>query len=154
MEKSVTHDDRRITLISRHPQVQEKKWDRSAGATSRIVLLDSFTVLRYALAGSLSTFEADIDRIVLDRSSSASDYLSLLAELPQEFAGDVLMIRDDETGFLSSTARGGDRILYALSAEDVRFYLVTHSLVEPGNAAITAAEDLRVLQFRTRAGVA
>lgn len=150
----MTNDNRRITLISRHSQLQERKWERSARGPSRLILLESFTVLRHAVAGSQSSFQADVERVVLDRSCSASDYLALLAEMPREFNGDVLMIRDDETGFLSSMGRGGDRILYALSAEDVTFYLETHNLVEPGGAVIQSKREYPVLQFRTRSAVA
>jgi len=150
----VDHDSRRITLISRHIQLQERKWDRSAGAARRLILLDSFAGLRHAIGDSLADLDADVERVILDRSSSASDYLALLAELPREFNGDVLMIRDDETGFLSCTGRGGDRILYALSVEDIHFYLETHNLVEPGGAAIFSARTFPVLQFRGRTAVA
>lgn len=150
----MNQDSRRITLISRLTQLQERKWQHSASATSRIILLDSFAILRTAISGSFNRHEEDVERIILDRSSSASDYLALLAELPDVFHGDVLLIRDDETGFLSSTGRGGDRILYALSPEDVRFYLETTSLIEAGSAAIAPAREHAVLQFRQRTAVA
>ena len=52
--------------------------------------------------------DSDIERIVLDRCSTEGEYLSLLADLPHSFAGDVLMIRTDSTGFLSATGRGGE----------------------------------------------
>ena len=136
----MSNDNRRITLVARHTQLPERKWAKTADAPNRVVLLDSFTGLRHTLSSSIAHLDADIERIVLDRSSSASDYLALLAELPMEFAGDVMMIRDDETGFLSSSGRGGDRILYALSTDDVRFYLETNALVAP-------APQFRVLQF-------
>lgn len=150
----MNQDNRRITLISRHTQLQERRWERSARAASRLILVNSFTMLRHAVSGSLSSFEADVERIVLDRSSSASDYLALLAEMPRDFNGDVLMIRDDETGFLSSMGRGGDRILYALSGDDIRFYLEAHGLVEPGGAVIEPKPESPVLQFRARTAVA
>lgn len=149
------NDSRRITLISRHRQLPERKWERSAEGPNRIVLLDSFSLLRNAICTSLSDEDPDVERILLDRSSSASDYLALLADLPPTFTGDVMMIRDDDTGFLSSNGRGGDRILYALSADDVHFYLETHRLVEPGGAAVnTPQQNLRVLPFRSRVAVA
>jgi hypothetical protein len=149
-------DTRRITLVTRHTQLPERPWEKSADVPSRIVLLDSFTLLRYTVSSSLVSMDADVERIILDRSSSASDFLALLAELPREFSGDVVMIRDDETGFLSSTGRGGDRILYALSADDVRFYLETQQLVIPGSAAFAGKpeREYQVLQFRTRTAVA
>jgi hypothetical protein len=153
-ESIVNHDSRRITLISRHTQLQERKWQHSASAASRIILLDSFTILRTAISGSFNRNEEDVERIILDRSSSASDYLALLAELPDVFHGDVLMIRGDETGFLSSTGRGGDRILYALSSEDIRFYLETTFLIEAGGEVMAPARHNPVLQFRQRSAVA
>jgi hypothetical protein len=150
----VNHDDRRITLISRHRRLPERKWQHSASAASRIILLDSFTMLQTAISGSFSRDEQDVERVVLDRSCSASDYLGLLAELPDVFHGDVLLIRDDETGFLSSTGRGGDRILYALSGEDIRFYLETCGLIEAGSAVMAPAREHTILQFRQRTAVA
>lgn len=140
------HDTRRITLISRPPQLPERAWDRSTQAESRLVMLDSFTVLKYAIARPVVDLDVDVERIILDRSSSASDFLALLAALPHQFTGDVVMIRDDETGFLSSTGRGGDRVLYATSADDMRFYLDAHGLVVSGRE--------RVLQFPSRIAVA
>ena len=122
----------------------------SADASSRIVLSDSFSALRHSVAAML----ANIERIVLDRPASSSDYVSLLAELPREFNGDVLMIRHDETGFLSMAASGGDRVLYALSAGEVRFYLEANQLAEPGGAAMVSPVDARVLPFRARTAVA
>lgn len=150
----MNHDDRRITLISRHRQLPERKWQHSASASSRIILLDSYTILRSTIAASFDRGEQDVERVILDRSCSASDYLALLAELPGAFLGDVLLIRDDETGFLSSTGRGGDRIVYALSAEDVHFYLETTCLIEAGSAAMAPVRETTILQFRKRTAVA
>ena len=42
---------------------------------------------------------------------------------------DVLYVRPDDSGFMSATGRGGDRILYSLSGDDVRFYLEAHGLL-------------------------
>ena len=124
-----THDNRRITLISRNGRSAERDWDLSTNAPSRVIAVESLLVLRYALAGGLAEVNRDVERVILDRTTSASEYLSLLASLPAEFAGDVLMITNDDSGFLSSLGRGGDRVLYALSATDIRFYLETHDLV-------------------------
>lgn len=148
----MNHDDRRITLISRPRQLAERDWNRDADAPTRLVLLDSYTVLRCAVAKPLVEIEADVARIILDRSGSASEYLALLASLPHEFAGDVLMIREDETGFLSSTGRGGDRVLYALSSQDMMFYLEAQGLVR--STGIVETQPPRVLQFRRAVAVA
>jgi hypothetical protein len=146
----MNNDNRRITLISRHKQLS-RNWEDSRESRSRLVLLDSFAILRAAVARSLVEMDADVERIILDRSSSASEYLSLLAQLPYEFNGDVLMIRDDESGFLSATGRGGDRVLYSLAAPDLRFYLETHGLLNGARAEMTAPARTNVLPFRARA---
>jgi hypothetical protein len=150
----MTQDSRRITLISRPPQLPERDWDASMEASSKLVMLDSFTVLRYAIARPLVEFDADVERIVLDRSSSASEYLALLAQLPHQFTGDVLMIRDDDSGFLSATGRGGDRVLYALSAADLQFYLLTHGLVVKDGVLAAASAPPGVIPFRPRLATA
>jgi hypothetical protein len=151
----MSHDSRRITLVSRHRQLQDRNWIRTPDACCRVILLDSFAVLQHTVNSTVVSMDSDVERIILDRSSSAADYLSLLAELPREFVGDVLMIRDDETGFLSSMGRGGDRILYALSPVDVRFYLETNMLVALGDVLAAPVEsDRQVIQFRPRVAVA
>lgn len=126
---SMKHDTRRVTLINRNRRSAPRAWDMSPTTASRVIAVESVLVLRYALDGGLSEIYRDVERVVLDRTTSAADYLSLLASLPPQFAGDVLLITNDDSGFLSSTGRGGDRVLYALSATDVRFYLEMHGLV-------------------------
>lgn len=120
---------RRITLISRDPLKVDRDWNRGPLAPSRMITVDSFTVLRGAMSSGFADFDADVERVVLDRTATASDFLSLLAELPHQFRGDVLFIRQDDSAFVSSTGRGGDRLVYALSSTDLRFYLETHGLV-------------------------
>ena len=41
-------------------------------------------------------------------------------------------------GFLSAAGRGGDRVLYALQAKDVRFYLGMHDLILDRELEMTA----------------
>jgi hypothetical protein len=70
----------------------------------------------------------DVERIILDRSVTCEEFLHLLAALPADVTGDVMFIRHDRGAFLSADARGGGRVLYALGAADVDFYLATHGL--------------------------
>jgi hypothetical protein len=55
------------------------------------------------------------------------------------------MIGESGTSFLSATGRGGGRILYALTDEDVEFYLETVRLVDR-----TEEMERGVLKFRPR----
>ncbi len=142
----MTQDARRITLISRNGRTAPREWDMSANAASRVIAVDSLLVLRYALAGGLAEVNRDVERVILDRTTSASEYLSLLASLPAGFAGDVLLIANGDTGFLSALGRGGDRVLYALSAPDVRFYLETHTLVTGHTATAELSPALPMIR--------
>ena len=141
----MSNDQRRITLLTQSNDFSERNWNRSNEAGSRIVLLDSFAMLRSTIISPLVRSDSDVDRIVLDRCASESEYLSLLAELPHEFNGDVLMIGEGGSSFLSATGRGGGRILYALTDEDVEFYLETVRLVDR-----TEEMERGVLKFRPR----
>lgn len=125
-------ESRRITLVTR-PTTRhaERAWNFSSDAQSRIIVVGSFTVLRYALEQSMSEMAQDVERLVIDRTASASQYLELLATLPDEFVGDVLYIRDDESAFLSAAGRGAGRMIYTLRLQDLGFYLATHDLVLP-----------------------
>src|ERR1700737_4363568 len=119
----MSRDPRRITLLTQSKDVSERTWNRSNEAGSRIVLLDSLAMLRSTIISPLVRSDSDVERIILDRCCSESEFLSLLTELPHEFSGDVLVIREGGaseggTNFLSATGRGGGRLLYALSEEE------------------------------------
>lgn len=122
-------DSRRITLVTRPPAGHpDRPWNVLPNATSRIIVAGSFTVLRSALEHSLSGMAQDVERLIIDRTATAAQYLELLASLPSEFGGDVLYIRDDGSAFLSSAGRGAGRMIYNLGPNDLHFYLETHDL--------------------------
>lgn len=122
------HDGRRITLVACGPGTPDRDWERPS-PNARIISIESMTVLRYTLRHAVSVIDLDIERVILDRSFSPAEYLDVLASLPAEFSADVMLIRSDDSGYLSSAGRGGDRALHALRAEDVRFYLEANQLV-------------------------
>jgi hypothetical protein len=128
------HNDR-ITLIAREATKPDVDWNYARCRNQRVAFLDSVNALRFALGAALYDVGLDVERIIVDRAAAADEFLDLLAGTPGEFTGDVLFIRDDGAGFLSATGRGGDRVLYALSDYDIRFYLETHDLVT-GRAAL------------------
>jgi hypothetical protein len=119
----------RITLIARTPATPNADWNHARFPSMRVAFLDSVTAVKFALGVAVSDAALDIERVIVDRAGSADDFLDLLAALPEEFNGDVLMIGDAGNAFLSAMGRGGERVLYALTPHDVRFYLETHKLV-------------------------
>ena len=106
--------DRLTLVVSNNPKRSSKR----AG----ILYVDSLARMREAVAAH------DVERILIDRCASADEYLQLLASLPHEVAGDVMLVRKDGGAFLSSVGRGGDRVMYALSPTDLAFYLQTYGL--------------------------
>ncbi|HYI10605.1 MAG TPA: hypothetical protein VEK57_16210 [Thermoanaerobaculia bacterium] len=123
------HRDQRITLIARDATKPSIDWNYGSCMRDRIAFLDSIEAIRLALGAALDDVGLDIGRIIIDRGADAAQFLSLLAETPVVFGGDILMVCEDGNGFLSASGRGGDRKLYALARHDIRFYFETHNLV-------------------------
>ena len=119
----------RITLIARKATKPNVDWNYARTSSLRLAFLETVNALKFALGVAVSDAGRDIERVIVDRAASAEEFLDLLSALPEEFNGDVLIIREDGSGFLSATGRGGDRVLYSLIARDIRFYLETHDLV-------------------------
>jgi hypothetical protein len=119
------HDARRITLIVRGAKAQRRAWEVSAEAANRIIFVGTFSMLSHALDHGTQ----DVDRLLLDGAGATDDFLELLSSLPHEFLGDVLFMRTGANSFLSTTCRANGRLLYALTASDLQFYLETQGLV-------------------------
>ena len=125
---------RRITLINAADR--SRHWALADDAPSRIVFASFLAVIRHTFDGAERSADDDIERVVIDRTATADEFLELLAHVSPDFPGDVILIRDGDTAYLSAAGRGVGRLLFALRADDLRFYLETHGLIEP---AIVAA---------------
>ena len=117
-------EQRRLTLVSRGGS---RDWEATDLASSTIMAIDSLPELTLTIADLYMAL--DIERVILDGGASASQFLDLMTALPQEFAGDVVMIRNDGSAFLSAISRGSGRLLYTLTATDVAFYLQANGMV-------------------------
>lgn len=107
--------DGRLTLVV--TRKSQFAWERS-----NVLFVDSIARMQETL-GAL-----DVERIILDRCATADEFLHLLARLPEDIAGDVMFVRPEGGAYLSAISRGGDRVLYLLSASDIDFYLETNGL--------------------------
>lgn len=121
----MVNDPRRITLLARAAASPARPWNVSGQAPNRMIFVDAFSMLAFALDQS----NQDVDRVLIDGTATAVEYLELLSSLPLSFLGDVLYMRGLGHSFLSTVGRGGDRILYSLSAVDLDFYLQTNQLL-------------------------
>jgi hypothetical protein len=118
-----------VTLVVRDTGDHRRKWNLTPEANSRIVFADTFSVLQLARDRAWSDRGRDVERIVIDGAAGTLYCLELLAALGSDFVGDVLFVRENLSGFMSALGRGGDRVFYALRAEDVDFYLRTKALL-------------------------
>jgi hypothetical protein len=130
--------DNRITLIARQDTKPDVDWNYTRCRGQNVTFLDSIGALKFAVRSARQD-GLDIERMIIDRSGSAGDFLDLLVAVQSELVGDILLIHDDGAGFMSSTGRGGDRLLYALTPNDVRFYLETLDLVTGRVASLKSA---------------
>jgi hypothetical protein len=117
-------EQRRLTLVARGGS---RDWETTDLASSSVMAIDELPELRETVADLWMAL--DIERVILDGAATASQFLDLLTALPQEFAGDAMMIRNDGAAFLSALSRGSGRVLYTLTAPDVDFYLQANGLV-------------------------
>jgi hypothetical protein len=125
--------NRRITLVNSLDRTRD--WCLGDAAPSRVIFGSFLKIIRHTLKGELHELGEDIERVIIDRTATAAEFLELLANLSDKFAGDVIFIRDGDIAYVSAIGRNGGRVLYALRAEDVRFYLETHGLVACSSVA-------------------
>jgi len=133
--------ERRITVVVVQASKPILDWKFNHSAATQLTFLDSLDSLRFAVSLSVEESSLDLGRVIIDRSATADDLLAFLSSIPTAFTGDILFIRDDLTGFLSATGRGGNRLMYRLEENDLRFYLETNDLVTDRMASPTALED-------------
>jgi hypothetical protein len=121
--------NRRITLVARPSSKPSHDWNHERTRSGQVAFVESFRALRFAFGPALEDVGLDVERVILDRCGDCGDFLEFLTEMPAAFAGDIVFLREDGSGFLSATGRGGDRLLYSMREQDVRFYLEAHDLV-------------------------
>ena len=122
------NDSRRITLVARHPGHAGRDWDHSNPVGSRIIFVDSLAFLPHAIERGVQA-GYDLQRIIIDRTGTPTQFLDLIASIPHEFTGDVLFVSPEDRVFLSSPGRGDGRLLYSLGENDLEFYLQTSGLL-------------------------
>src|SRR5438045_59669 len=100
-------DLRRITLIARGAEAPVRAWDSSKESANRLIFAETFSILR----GALDHASQDVDRLLIDGTGTAAEFLELLTTLPPAFIGDVLFMRNGNSSYLSTIGRGDGRLL-------------------------------------------
>ena len=122
-------ESKRITLIALPPAASDRKWRVADGSGKRLMVIAPPRGLRHTLVNWVLKSDYDVERVIIDRAVTHADFLDLLAAVPDEYVGDLLMIDDQGRGYLSSACRGGDRAIYRLSPSDLDFYFQSHDVI-------------------------
>lgn len=86
------------------------------------IVLNNYSLLVGALHAGVTEYGREVARVIVDRSLAPAQFLDLLSRLPMGFRGDVLLIQEDGSGYLSAISRDEGRYLYSLTPSDIRFY--------------------------------
>jgi len=81
----------------------------------------------------------EIVRVIFDGSIDLDRYLLLIATLPDRFEGEILFIREDGSGYLSTRELKTTRTVKAINRMDVEVYLRWHKL--PARSRETYSTD-------------
>lgn len=110
--------DHKITLVLT-PRNGDHQNDWSGQGA---IVLSNFSLLHGALHAGVTEYGREVAHVILDRSVDPAGYLDFLTRLPLGFRGDVLLILEDGSGFLSAVSRDDGRYLYRLTEVDIQFY--------------------------------
>jgi hypothetical protein len=129
-----------VTLVLYGEDASSIDWDR-VDRSHGVIAMTNYRVCKAALEIGIRELGKEIVAVIFDRVVGAELFLDFLADLPHEFRGDVLLIGQDGSGYLSSASRGDGRILYTLRESDVDFYL-TNRFGEERSAEFVSRELL------------
>lgn len=115
-----------VTLVTA-ADTELARWTAGEG-DGRYMVVPDFDMLESMLRSPFVRATGEIVRVVFDGGIDLDRFLLLVATLPEQFDGEILYIRDDGSGYLSSRELKTTRTVKAISEMDVEVYLRWHSL--------------------------
>ena len=115
-----------VTLVSA-AESERPRWNASARG-ARYIVLDTIDLLEEAVRAPRAKTGADPIRVVIDGGIDLDRFLMLVATLPDTFNGELLYIRRDGSGYLSTRELGNLRTVKTISEVDVEVYLRWNNL--------------------------
>ena len=115
-----------VTLVAA-ADTELERWSASQ-ASGLYMLVPDTAMLESMLRSPVVRATGEIIRVVFDGGFDLDRYLLLIATLPDRFNGEVLFIREDGSGYLSTRELKTERTVKAISAMDVEVYLRWHGL--------------------------
>lgn len=114
------------TLVS--PGISELERWSEAEKEGRCLLVQDIDLLDSMLRSPIMQATREVVRVVIDGSADLDRFLLLVATLPDGFNGEILYIRRDGSGHLSTRDLKSLRTVKTITDVDVEVYLRWHNL--------------------------
>ena len=115
-----------VTLVSPAP-AEMARWS-DAEREGRCLVVSDMDLLDGMLRSPVMQSTREIVRVIIDGGAELDRYLLLVATLPEGFHGELLYIRRDGSGHLSTRELQSLRTVKTISEADVEVYLRWHGL--------------------------
>lgn len=115
-----------VTLVTA-ADAELARWTAGEDAGRYMVVPDS-DMLESMLRSPVVRATGEIVRVVFDGGIDLDRFLLLVATLPDRFDGEILFIRENGSGYLSTRELTTTRTVKAISEMDVEVYLRWHGL--------------------------
>jgi hypothetical protein len=125
-----------VTLVSA-ADTELARWNANARA-GRYIVLETIDKLEDAVRSPRKQAGADPIRVVIDGGIDLDRFLMLVASVPDTFHGELLYIRRDGSGYLSTRELGTMRTVKTISEMDVEVYLRWNGLPARSRASYEA----------------
>ena len=127
------------TLVS--PAFSELELWAEAERSGRCLVVQDADLLEGMLRSPVMQAAHEVVRVVIDGSIDLDRFLHLVATLPDGFNGEILFIRRDGSGHLSTRNLASLRTVKTISDVDVEVYLRWHNLPARPRSSYLAGTD-------------
>ena len=115
-----------VTLVC-PAETEMARWSAEEGGR-RFLLVPDVDVLDEMLRSPVMRAAGEVVRVIIDGGADLDRFLFLVATLPDSFRGELLYIRRDGSGHLSTREIQSLRTVRTISDADVEVYLRWHGL--------------------------
>jgi hypothetical protein len=115
-----------VTLVC-PAEAEAARWSEDARSHNYLVVSDIDT-LEGMLRSPVMQAAGEVTRVIIDGGAELDRFLLLVATIPETFRGEILFVRQDGSGHLSSREVDNLRTVRTISREEVEIYLRWHNL--------------------------
>ena len=125
-----------VTLVC--PDEYERARWSGAEQGGNFLLVDDINVLEQMLRSPVMQASGEVVRVIIDGGSDLDRFLLIVATLPDSFRGEILFIRRDGSGHLSTRELLTMRTVKTINQMEVEVYLRWHGLPARPRASYTS----------------